>query len=177
MVQLHRIETDGLAQLSFVAAADNGDALVIDPRRDVEVFLDLAEAHDLTLRYVVDTHLHADDASAAPELAQRNGARLLLRGITHGGGAATDANAAEPLATHGGVLKLGGLRITALHMHTPGHTPDASCCTTPTTPTPPRCCSPAAPCSSAASVARTPPGHDGAAYPSGGADGRHRTCA
>lgn len=127
MVHLHRIETEGLAQVSFVIAAANGDALVIDPRRDVEVFLDLAQAHDLTLRYVADTHLHADYASGAPELAQRSGARLLLRGITNGGGggAVAAGEATDPLVVHGGVLQIGELRVTALH--TPGHTPEHRC--------------------------------------------------
>lgn len=122
MVHLHRIETEGLAQVSFIVAARNGDALVIDPRRDVGIYLDLAQAHGLTLRYVADTHIHADYASGAPELTARTGARLLLRGITNGSGA---SDPDDPWVAHGGVLELGELRITALQ--TPGHTPEHRC--------------------------------------------------
>ena len=77
---MQRIFTDGLAQASFVVASEaTREAVVIDPRRDVEVYLDIAAAHDLTIAHIFETHIHADYASGARELAARGAQLVELR--------------------------------------------------------------------------------------------------
>ncbi|MDQ3548721.1 MAG: MBL fold metallo-hydrolase, partial [Chloroflexota bacterium] len=76
---MQRIFTEGLAQASFVVASDDTrQAVVIDPRRDVGVYLDIAAAQDLTIAHIFETHIHADYASGALELVDRTGATLHL---------------------------------------------------------------------------------------------------
>jgi len=64
-----------LAQASYLIG-DAGEAAVVDPRRDVNVYLDEARARGLTIRHVIETHLHADFVSGHRELAARTGARI-----------------------------------------------------------------------------------------------------
>jgi hydroxyacylglutathione hydrolase len=68
------VRTDGLAHLSYlVGERSTGRAAVIDPRRDVEVYLELAREHRLTITHAVETHIHADFVSGSRELAARTG--------------------------------------------------------------------------------------------------------
>jgi hydroxyacylglutathione hydrolase len=68
------VRTDGLAHLSYlVGDRSTGRAAVIDPRRDVDVYLELARQHRLTITYAVETHIHADFVSGSRELAARTG--------------------------------------------------------------------------------------------------------
>jgi len=118
-VLFQRIYTDGLAQASFLLGSDaTREAVVIDPRRDVDIYLSFAESHELTIRYVLETHIHADFASGARELAARSGATAALSAV---GESEFDH---QPL-NDGDVLTVGELQITALL--TPGHTPEHLC--------------------------------------------------
>ncbi len=110
----------GLAQNSYVIACQaTGEALVIDPRRDIEVYRRIADENDLRISHVVETHIHADFLSGARELAHATKARLLLS--AEGGADWTYEFDHEPL--HGGDgFEVGNLRIEAVH--TPGHTPE-----------------------------------------------------
>jgi rhodanese-related sulfurtransferase/glyoxylase-like metal-dependent hydrolase (beta-lactamase superfamily II) len=96
----------------------SGRAVVVDPRRDVGVYLEEAARHDLRIERVIETHLHADFLSGHLELAAATGAV-----ISFGEGAQVDFPT-EPLA-HGRRIELGGvvLEIRA----TPGHTPESIC--------------------------------------------------
>lgn len=77
---LDRIEAEGLAQLSYLVGDDaTGLAAVIDPRRDVDVYLNAAYRRGVRIAHVVETHIHADFVSGALELAARTGA------VIHGG--------------------------------------------------------------------------------------------
>ena len=68
------VRTDGLAHLSYlVGDRSTGRAAVIDPRRDVDVYLELARRRRLTITHVVETHIHADFVSGSRELAARTG--------------------------------------------------------------------------------------------------------
>src|SRR4051812_14381773 len=72
----HRVFDEGLAQASYVVACDRTrQAAVIDPRRDVDVYLELARAHGLTIVAAIETHIHADFVSGARELGS-GGARI-----------------------------------------------------------------------------------------------------
>jgi len=119
-----RIDDRQLAQASYLIGCQaTGEALVIDPNRDVDQYVAAATAERLRITHVTETHIHADFVSGARELAKRTGAKLLLSG--EGGRDWQYAFAAEAGAT---ILKdadswmVGRLRIDVVH--TPGHTPE-----------------------------------------------------
>lgn len=104
-----------LAQASYLLGSE-GQAAVVDPRRDVDIYIEEARARGLTIRYVVETHLHADFVSGHRELAERTGATVLIShrataGFPHQG------------VRDGDVFEVGALRLTFLE--TPGHTPES----------------------------------------------------
>lgn len=121
---LRRLYDDKLAQASYlVGCAATGEALVVDPNRDVEQYVEAARAEGLRVTHVTETHIHADFVSGARELAQRTGAGLYLSG--EGGEEWRYAFAEEGGATllrDGDSLRVGNVRIEVLH--TPGHTPE-----------------------------------------------------
>jgi hydroxyacylglutathione hydrolase len=76
---LRRLYDDKLAQASYlVGCAATGEALVVDPNRDVEQYVEAARGEGLRVTHVTETHIHADFVSGSRELAQRTGARLFL---------------------------------------------------------------------------------------------------
>jgi hydroxyacylglutathione hydrolase len=106
-----------LAQASYIVGSD-GEACVIDPRRDIGVYLDEAREHGWTIRHVVETHLHADFVSGHLELAAETGATI------HVSGAAAAAYAHDAVS-EGSEIRVGKARLRVLD--TPGHTPDSIC--------------------------------------------------
>jgi hydroxyacylglutathione hydrolase len=104
-----------LAHASYLIA-DGGEAAVIDPQRDVDHYLAEAERANVRIRYVIETHLHADFVSGHRELADRSGAQIVI---------GAEARAAFPhIAVHDGdTLRLGSIELRALE--TPGHTPES----------------------------------------------------
>ncbi|MET0396262.1 MAG: MBL fold metallo-hydrolase [Longimicrobiaceae bacterium] len=121
---LKRFYDDKLAQASYlVGCAATGEALVVDPNRDVEPYIRAARAEGVRITHVTETHIHADFVSGARELAARTGARLLLS--DEGGEGWRYAYAAADGATllrGGDTFRVGNVRIDVLH--TPGHTPE-----------------------------------------------------
>lgn len=118
-MQLHRIEVPGLAHYSYILSSD-GQAVAVDPKRDVDTYLQYASGHNLTISHVLETHIHADYASGALELAQATRAELWLSGHDQGEEYSYDF---EHHKFHDGEeLQVGSLKIVALH--TPGHTPE-----------------------------------------------------
>lgn len=110
----------GLAQSSYLVGCQaTGEAIVIDPRRDIDIYREIAEREGLRITHVTETHIHADYLSGAPELAAETGARLLLS--DEGGADWQYALAHEPLRD-GDVIRIGKLRLEVVH--TPGHTPE-----------------------------------------------------
>ena len=104
-----------LAHASYLIGSE-GDAAVVDPRRDVEEYLAEAEAQGLRIRYVVETHLHADFVSGHRELAERTGAQVVF---------GAKAGAAFP---HRPVRDEEEIRVGAVvlrFLETPGHTPES----------------------------------------------------
>lgn len=106
-----------LAQASYLIGS-NGEAAVVDPRRDVDEYIALAAEHGLTIRFVVETHLHADFVSGHRELADRTAASIVI---------SAEAKAEFPHlpVTDGDSFPLGDLRLRILA--TPGHTPESVC--------------------------------------------------
>jgi hydroxyacylglutathione hydrolase len=110
---------DGLAQASYMVGERDGRVAVIDPIRDVDIYLDAARQEGVSIAAVLETHIHADFVSGARELAERSGARLYLS--AEGGREWQYAFPHEPLRDTD-AFELGSYRLTAVH--TPGHTPE-----------------------------------------------------
>jgi glyoxylase-like metal-dependent hydrolase (beta-lactamase superfamily II)/rhodanese-related sulfurtransferase len=106
-----------LAHASYLVG-DEGEAAVVDPRRDVQEYLDEAAAQGLAIRYVVETHLHADFVSGHLELAERTGATVVI-------GARAGALFPHRPVKDGDELRLG--RVVLRFLETPGHTPESLC--------------------------------------------------
>jgi hydroxyacylglutathione hydrolase len=118
-MKFQRFEVPGLSHYSYILGAA-GKAVVVDPRRDVDVYLEYAAANDLKIAYILETHIHADYCSGARELAELTGAELWLS--AHDEGEEFVYQFAHKDFRDGETLELGELRIVA--MHTPGHTPE-----------------------------------------------------
>ena len=116
---LERFEVPGLAHYSYLLGS-NGQAAVIDPERNPEPYLQVAERHSLRITHVLETHIHADYASGATRLANDTGAELWLSG--HDEGEDYQYAFLHREMRDGEELRVGDLRIVAVH--TPGHTPE-----------------------------------------------------
>lgn len=117
---LERIYDEDLSQASYLIGCQaTGQALVVDPRRDIRVYQDLASHHGLTITAVTETHIHADFLSGTRELAAATGATAYVSG--EGGEDWAYGFEAERLRDRD-TITLGNLTITA--RHTPGHTPE-----------------------------------------------------
>jgi hydroxyacylglutathione hydrolase len=121
---LKRFYNEPLAQASYlIGCAATGEALVIDPNRDIDQYLEEARASRLHITHVTETHIHADFVSGARELAARSGARLYLS--AEGGDDWQYEFRAEPNVEpvrDGDRFKVGNIIVDV--MHTPGHTPE-----------------------------------------------------
>ncbi|HUX22557.1 MAG TPA: rhodanese-like domain-containing protein [Spirochaetia bacterium] len=110
----------GLAQASYlVGCQKSGEAIVIDPLRDIDTYRTAAERAELTIAYVCETHIHADFLSGARQLAESTGAELLLS--EEGGPGWVPTFPHTPLR-HGDTIALGNVIVAVIH--TPGHTPE-----------------------------------------------------
>jgi len=103
-----------LAHASYLIGSE-GEAAVVDPQRDVDEYLAEAEAQGLQIKYVIETHLHADFVSGHRELAARTGAEIVM-------GAKAGATFPHHAVNDGDELKIG--HVTLRIMETPGHTPE-----------------------------------------------------
>ncbi len=104
-----------LAHASYLIG-DGGEAAVVDPRRDVDEYVDEARAQGFTIRWVLETHLHADFVSGHRELAARTGATIVM-------GEKARAAFEHRAVRDGDEIRLGGLVLRFLE--TPGHTPES----------------------------------------------------
>src|SRR5688572_1217011 len=96
----------------------NGEAAVIDPLRDIDVYLDLANERNATIKYIFETHFHADFVSGHIDLAKVTNAPIIY-------GPETVTKFAAHIAKDGEHFKIGDLTIEVLH--TPGHTLESTC--------------------------------------------------
>src|SRR6266849_1697340 len=106
-----------LAHASYLLGSE-GEAVVVDPQRDVDIYLKAAEEQGLKIRHIFETHLHADFVSGHKELAARSGAEIYI-------GAQAGARFPHVEVCDGFELRFGKARITVLE--TPGHTQESIC--------------------------------------------------
>ncbi|WP_256001881.1 MBL fold metallo-hydrolase [Pedobacter deserti] len=113
---IEQIYTGCLAEAAYYIE-HNGEAAIVDPLREVGPYLKRAEKSGSTIKYIFETHFHADFVSGHLDLAEKSGA-LIVYGPT----ANTDFK--SHIAHDGEQFQIGGLTLTALH--TPGHTPEST---------------------------------------------------
>ena len=106
-----------LAHASYLIGSD-GEAAVVDPQRDVDQYIDEAAAQGLKIKYVIETHLHADFVSGHRELAERTNAEIVF-------GKAAGATFPHRAVKDGDELTIGSVKLRV--METPGHTPESIC--------------------------------------------------
>ena len=114
---VEQIYTGCLSEAAYFIES-NGDAIVIDPLRDTEEYLQLAKEHDAKIKYIFETHLHADFISGHLDLSKQTGAP-----IVYGPGAET--NFQFHLARDGEIFTIGNIFLEVIH--TPGHTVESTC--------------------------------------------------
>jgi len=119
---LHQRFVPGLAIASYVVGDERtGEAVVIDPTRDVEEFMQFAQAHGLRIRHILETHVHADFVVGSRELKARLKDEPVIH-VSSMGGPEWTAAYGDHAVRDGDEVKVGAIRLKALH--TPGHTPE-----------------------------------------------------
>ncbi len=116
-MHIEQIYTGCLAQGAYYIES-NGEAAIIDPLREVAPYIKRAEKDGATIKYVLETHFHADFVSGHIDLAEKTGSTIVF------GPTANPAFTAH-VATDGEQLKVGEVTITVIH--TPGHTMESTC--------------------------------------------------
>jgi hydroxyacylglutathione hydrolase len=117
MMKIEQIYTGCLAQGAYFISS-NGEAAVIDPLREVAPYIEKAKRENVQIKYVFETHFHADFVSGHIDLAEKTGAKIIY---------GPEANTAfeAHIASDGEVFQLGEVTIKVLH--TPGHTMESAC--------------------------------------------------
>lgn len=116
-MKIQQIYTGCLSQGAYYIES-NGEAVVIDPLREVEPYINRAEQNGAKIKYVLETHFHADFVSGHIDLAEKTGAQIVFGPTAKPGFDAL-------VAVDGQVLKVGDVLLTVLH--TPGHTLESTC--------------------------------------------------
>ena len=110
-----------LAQASyFIGCQKAGIAAVIDPKRDIDTYLEIAKQNNMQITHIFETHIHADFLTGSRELAAVTGAKMYL---SDEGGEGWEYEFAHEGLKHGSQVMVGNLKIDVLH--TPGHTPES----------------------------------------------------
>ncbi len=116
-MKIEQIYTGCLAQGAYYIESD-GEAAVVDPLREVQPYIEKAEKDKARIRYVFETHFHADFVSGHLDLSQKTGAPIVF-------GPTAKPNFEAIIATDGQEFQVGKIKIKVLH--TPGHTMESSC--------------------------------------------------
>ncbi|WP_206479085.1 MBL fold metallo-hydrolase [Kocuria sp. KRD140] len=117
---IERIYDEDLAQASYVIGCQaTGQALVVDPRRDIDVYLQMAAKNGMEISAVAETHIHADYLSGTRELAAATGAAMYVSGE---GGEDWQYEFEATRLYDGDEIRIGNIVVAAVH--TPGHTPE-----------------------------------------------------
>jgi hydroxyacylglutathione hydrolase len=116
-MRIEQIYTGCLAQGAYYIES-NGEVAIIDPLREVQPYIDKANADNASIKFIFETHFHADFVSGHVTLAEKTGAPIVF-------GPNANPSFKSHIATDGEVFQLGDITITCLH--TPGHTMESSC--------------------------------------------------
>jgi hydroxyacylglutathione hydrolase len=116
-MMIEQIYTGCLAQGAYYIES-NGEAAVIDPLREVQPYIDMAARRKAKIKYVFETHFHADFVSGHLDLSRKTGATIVY-------GPTAEPGFKAHVAHDGEIFKLGNLTIQLIH--TPGHTMESSC--------------------------------------------------
>jgi len=114
---IKQIYTNCLSEAAYYVESE-GEAAVIDPLRDIDEYIHLAKERNATIKYIFETHFHADFVSGHIDLSKVTGAPIVF-------GPDTETNFPVHVAKDGEVFKIGKLSLEVLH--TPGHTLESSC--------------------------------------------------
>ncbi|MFI5195879.1 MAG: rhodanese-like domain-containing protein [Chitinophagales bacterium] len=116
-MEIKQLYTNCLSEAAYFIASGS-EAAVIDPLRDVDTYLKMAEEKGVKIKYIFETHFHADFVSGHIELAQKTGAPIIY-------GPNTNASFNVHVAADGEEFSVGKLKLKVLH--TPGHTLESTC--------------------------------------------------
>ncbi len=116
-MKIEQIYTGCLAQGAYYIES-NGEVAIIDPLREVQPYIDRANADNAEIKYIFETHFHADFVSGHVTLAEKTGAPIVF-------GPNANPSFKAHIATDNEVFQVGEITITVLH--TPGHTMESSC--------------------------------------------------
>lgn len=114
---IKQLYTNCLSEAAYYIESE-GEAAIIDPLRDIDAYLELAKERKAGIKYIFETHFHADFVSGHLDLSKKTGAPII-----YGPGAKTNFNIHE--AVNGEIFKLGKISFEVLH--SPGHTIESSC--------------------------------------------------
>lgn len=114
---VEQIYTGCLSEAAYFIES-NGEAIIIDPLRDTDAYLKRAKEHKAEIKYILETHFHADFVSGHIDLSKQTGATIVY-------GPGTEANFSFHLAKDGEVFNVGNITIEVIH--TPGHTLESTC--------------------------------------------------
>lgn len=115
-MKIEQIYTGCLAEAAYYIES-NGEAAIIDPLREVQPYLNKANKAGAVIKYIFETHFHADFVSGHVDLSRASGAPIIY-------GPTAETTFESYVAADGEVFQIGDLTITVLH--TPGHTPESS---------------------------------------------------
>ncbi|HEV2830952.1 MAG TPA: MBL fold metallo-hydrolase [Hanamia sp.] len=116
-MHVQQIYTGCLSEAAYFIES-NGEAVVIDPIRDTDSYLQIAEEHQAKIKYIFETHFHADFVSGHLDLSKKTGAPIVY-------GPGTKTKFSFHLAKDGEIFKVGNITLEAIH--TPGHTLESTC--------------------------------------------------
>lgn len=117
-MKVEQIYTGCIAEAAYYIES-NGEAAIIDPLREVEPYIKRAEKDKAKIKYVFETHFHADFVSGHMDLAAKTGAKIVY------GPTSMQTGFEAHIANDGEVFSVGNIRIKLIH--TPGHTMESSC--------------------------------------------------
>ena len=116
-MKIEQIYTGCLAEAAYYIESD-GEAIIIDPLREVDPYIEKAKKNNAQIKYILETHFHADFVSGHVDLAKKTGAEIVY-------GPTARANFEMKEAKDGELIEVGKIKIKVLH--TPGHTMESSC--------------------------------------------------
>ena len=116
-MHIEQLYTKCLSEAAYYIES-NGEVAIVDPLRDIDVYIKMANDNNATIKYIFETHFHADFVSGHLDLARKTGATIVY-------GPNADASFDFHKAYDGEVFKIGDISLELLH--TPGHTMESSC--------------------------------------------------